>query len=145
MGLGVSTKSLSGAITGLGSLLGLGAAAIIVICAIPTHLDGKWSGESIYALVVSCCTLAVVMALYYVERANGQLHRAAFSALSFFAVLWIILACVVTFRGPFITTGNGYFGSWGGAFVSVVAASGARGLQVTDGPGQGEEASDPDL
>jgi hypothetical protein len=143
MGLGVSTQSMSAGVRGLGSLLGLGAAAVIVICAILSHLGGEANAESYYALLVACATLAAVIFLYYMERTTGQLHNAADLILSGFAVMWVILACLVTFRGPFLTTGNGYFGSWAGAFVSVMAASEARTKPVT-GDGQ-VEVVDPDL
>jgi hypothetical protein len=144
MGLGVSTDVMSAGVAGLGSLLGLGAAAVIVICAIPTHLGGEFNAESLYALLVAGSTLAAVIGLYYMERTTGQLHHAADLILSAFAVMWVILACLVTFRGPFLTTGNGYFGSWAGAFVSVMAAAEARVPPVTGGDGQ-VEAVDPDL
>ncbi|EJK57391.1 hypothetical protein THAOC_22572 [Thalassiosira oceanica] len=41
------------------------------------------------------------------------------------AVAWIVEACLVSFNGPFVYTGNGYFASWAGAATSSMAACAA--------------------
>ena len=41
------------------------------------------------------------------------------------SVAWIVEACLVTFNGPFIYTGNGYFASWAAAATSSMAACAA--------------------
>ena len=39
-------------------------------------------------------------------------------------IAWIIMACFTTFKGPWTTTGNGYFASWGGGLVCFALAFG---------------------
>ena len=121
MGVGLSGESVLSSIVGLGSLLGLGASAIVVIIASAIEINGFWRNECIYALVVACLTV-IVVAIYAAERG---IPGTKFYVLLFFAILWIVLACLVTFRGPFLVTGNGYFGSWGGAVTSVFATMSA--------------------
>lgn len=121
MGVGLSGDSMTLSMVGLGSLLGLGVSAIIVIVASAFEVDGFYRNESIYALVVACLTV-IIVAIFAPEKG---IPGTKFYVLLFFSILWIVLACLVTFRGPFLVTGNGYFGSWGGAVTSVFATMSA--------------------
>jgi hypothetical protein len=122
MSIQLSVETMKSAVTGMGALLGLGASAIVVIIATATELGNEtfWRTETIYALVVACLTVLVV-GVFAAEKAAA----AKFWVLAVFAILWICLACFVTFKGPFLITGNGYFGSWGGAVTSVFATMSA--------------------
>lgn len=44
-----------------------------------------------------------------------------FWIISIMLALWIILACLTTFVGPFLMTGNGYFAVWASTFFSGLA------------------------
>jgi hypothetical protein len=128
MGLGVSADNVKNAVLGMGAMLGLLASSIIVIVAIASEGFDENEGELIYAIIVACITVLVLGGLIKMEQDNdGQPHKLKFPILAVFAILWIILACLVTFRGPFENTGNGYFGAWGGAVTGVFAAMAARG------------------
>jgi hypothetical protein len=123
MGVGLSGNSMKQSVVGLGPLLGLGVSAIIVIFASANEIDGFYSNESIYALVVACLTV-IVVAIFFAPP-EKVIPGTKFYFLLLFSILWIVLAFLVTFRGPFLVTGNGYFGSWGGAVTSVFATMSA--------------------
>lgn len=127
MGLGVSADNLKDATGGVGAMLGLLASSIIVIVAIASERFDENQGELIYAIIVACISVLVLGGLIKMEHDIGDPHRFKFPILALFAILWIILACLVTFRGPFEATGNGYFGAWGGAVTGVFAAMAAKG------------------
>ena len=124
IGVGVTGNEAKSVVGQMGALLGLGASSIVVIIAIipPMRNDSLYRGGEIYALTVACCSVIVVAVYQKVVKGGGMVK---FLVLAFFAILWIVLACLVTFRGPFLTTGNGYFGSWGGAILSTLAAMAA--------------------
>jgi len=129
MGVGITADELKKSDPGTGgSMLGLGASSIVVIIAssIAIRDDTLYRNELIYALCVSSITLLFVGGLWFKDRGSeGGKDIMKFSFLAFFALLWIVEACLVTFRGPFLLTGNGYFGSWGGAVCSVFASMAA--------------------
>ena len=133
MAVGITRNDLQSYLTGfVGSLIGLGACAIVVLLDVVDEFGGRYQGEGVYALIVSIVTIFVVVFYLYQQHTTTTAMMTAdsstvtFSVCAAFAVMWIILACLVTFRGPFNLTGNGYFGAWGGAIVSVYAAKGAR-------------------
>lgn len=152
MAMGLTVDALRNRIKGLGSLMGLCACAAIVVIALIDHMGYSvpefeyLRGESIYAMVISCFTVVLCVGLLYFEKQNeGSTPdrtetTVKFGFLAVFAVLWFVLAFLVTFRGPFVTTGNGYFASWCGAMCACSTAFHARnevkGLsigQVVDG------------
>ena len=115
-------------ITGMDSVSGLLAAAIITVIAVISDWTKGYQGELIYAIIIAGLTIFVCLAMIKGGSIPGAsaltAHR--FPVLAFFAVAWILVAGLLTFRGPFLLTGNGYFGVWGGAFASIYAASSAR-------------------
>jgi len=123
MSIGVTGETMQKSVMGLGSLMGLGASSIIVIIAISPEINGTERNVAIYALVISIMTLFVVAACSMMSAVfQGTLR---FGTLALFAAFWVVLACLTTFRGPFTTTSNGYFGSWAGAVTSVFATMAA--------------------
>jgi len=129
MAMGFTKDAFRSRIEGLGSLMGLAAFASIVIIALIDYVGQKAQGysrkESIYAMVVAVFTVALVMGIMHFQKQYGQVRwfvRSKFGALAFFALLWLVLACLCTFSGPFNKTGNGYFASWGGAACAAFAA-----------------------
>ena len=129
--LGLSANTFVSSIQGLGALVGLLAASVVVIIAIAPSL-GKhdpYRNESIYTISVASVTLAVILCHIAREKKLGKEKSGgivAFITLAFFAILWLVLAGLTTFRGPFLTTGNGYFASWAGAAMACFAAMAAR-------------------
>jgi hypothetical protein len=126
IGVGVTGSEAKSVVGRMGALLGLGASSIVVVIAIIPKLsnqaDSLYRNGEIYAMTVACCSIVVVIVYQKFIKGGGMVK---FLVLAFFAILWIVLACIVTFNGPFLTTGNGYFGSWGGAITCTLAAMAA--------------------
>lgn len=129
LAIGMDAKAMCSEVKGLGSAMGLLASSVVVIIATITPIKNSFffKGEAVYALVLSCITVSYLVAAIALERKDKSLPQtvqAAFMAV--LAVCWIIAACLVTFRGPFTVTGNGYFASWAGAVTSCLAAFAAK-------------------
>jgi len=138
MAMGFTADALKDSVKDLGSLMGLCASSVVLIFALIQFVGSgapdSIRGESIYAMSVACLTVVLVFGLMYFQkqphgnssdseyRDHSKEGMVRFGFLSFFALLWLVLACLVTFSGPFVTTGNGYFASWGGAACACLAA-----------------------
>lgn len=116
-----------------GFVTGLLIASIIQLAALPRYVSG--SPEAIFALVVTCVTIIVILLQTVKEDLAGAFYVRFFRIL---AGLWVVSACLVTFRGPFLFTGNGYFSAWGGMFFCVKIATtynkGAESEQTKEEP-----------
>jgi len=109
----------------LNQTIRLATASLVIICSVPSQLGGLFDPEAIYAMTLACFTLTycIVQTNFanLISQANG------FHVYMALALLWVVEAALVTFRGPFNETGNGYFASWGAAFFCVVGASSKTG------------------
>lgn len=106
------------------------ACSIVVLTAISFHgindRDPNFA-ELVYSLIVTIITILITGATL-----SGKVPTTPASELYIMAlmmILWSVLAGLLTFRGPFLVTGNGYFGSWGGAFAAVYGVNRARQAQ----------------
>lgn len=118
--------------SGMGSQMGFGACGIIILIAIIPFIrddDGQIRSVAIYGIVLACLTIPLAFGSTVLLPSPGMVKFIIFTLFSF---MWIIFACLATFRGPFTETGNGYFGSWGGAVTSVFAAIAAKSTPVTE-------------
>ena len=104
-------------------ILGLGACSVVTMIACIPQMDSQYKGETLFALIISILTILVVANFVYAKmKENLQIQQFEVPTLMVFAILWILAACMTTFRGPFLTTGNGYFAVWAGAVLAVKAA-----------------------
>lgn len=110
------------------SLMGHFAAALVVLIALCSECCSNHKNETIYGLILACLSIVVLGFHIGSEHAGGDgiSNAALFPVLLILAICWIVSACLLTFRGPFLVTGNGYFGAWGGALTSVLAAMAAK-------------------
>mmetsp|Transcript_16000 Transcript_16000/g.44039 ORF Transcript_16000/g.44039 Transcript_16000/m.44039 type:complete len:291 (+) Transcript_16000:117-989(+) len=124
---GCSLQLLNSVVQGMGAILALGAAASVVLIAVADRgISGSHKANLLYSIILAPLTLILVAALY-LQGKGGDDKRymgatVQFVVLACWAICWIVQASLVTFDGPFVLTGNGYFGSWGAAVASVVAA-----------------------
>lgn len=112
----------------LSSLMGHLVASIIVIIAVSSEGFDNWKSEAIYGLVLACCSALLVVLIHLKDR-GGMNEGSTGATYPFFAILslcWIVSASLLTFRGPFDLTGNGYFGSWGGAITAIYCTTAAK-------------------
>ena len=113
--LGLTATAFKSAVRGMGALMGLLCCSIIVVIAIVPWLgkDSFYRNEAIYAMCVSVFTMVLVLAVILRQKmTDGKSARGcegifAFIVLCIFAIIWVALAAVCTFRGPFLNTGNG--------------------------------------
>jgi hypothetical protein len=110
----------------MNSILDFGAGAVVVLISLASALhedSDSYKGEIIYTMLTTCISICAVFifSLSYMRRGTrGCMESQILIVLS---IMWIIGACAVTFSGPFLVTGNGYFASWVTAILSVKAAS----------------------
>ena len=126
MALGVNASTVRSTASTAGPMAGLFASSLVVLIAISTY--GVKSGqmyfsELLYSLIVTL--LSTIFSGASLKGVDG-LKAVMLPVMAVFAVLWSVAACLLTFRGPFLKTGNGYIGAWGGALTSVFAANAAR-------------------
>eukprot|EP00526_Cylindrotheca_closterium_P015644 CAMPEP_0113634038 /NCGR_PEP_ID=MMETSP0017_2-20120614/17721_1 /TAXON_ID=2856 /ORGANISM="Cylindrotheca closterium" /LENGTH=273 /DNA_ID=CAMNT_0000544715 /DNA_START=64 /DNA_END=882 /DNA_ORIENTATION=- /assembly_acc=CAM_ASM_000147 len=106
LGVGITQDHLKD----LNQTIRLATASLVIICSIPSTLGGHFDPEAIFALTLACFTL--VFCIITTNFANLISQSNAFYMLMGLTLLWVIEAALVTFRGPFTETGNGYFASW---------------------------------
>jgi hypothetical protein len=124
MSLGISADKLKGA----GSNMGLLASSIVLLAAITSFMlkYSGYKGELTYAIIVASLSILALAFFMKMEKDGSEPHNIKFPVLALFSILWVVNACLLTFSGPFIETGNGYFSAWGGCVTSVFAAMSAK-------------------
>merc|ERR1711865_192175 len=113
-----------------GSLMGLVASSIILILASMEHVGGNDRGAAVYAIVLSCFTVVLVVGMIALKKRGYddgiQNDYYKFIGLCIFSFMWFVCACHVTFHGPFVTTGNGYFSAWAGCGCVIFSTFNAK-------------------
>ena len=126
LALGMNADEIGSTIKNLGSVMGLLISSIVVIiaCVPPIRDDDPHDNEAMYATILAALTAVIILGSIMLGKTNYAKMPAMWNYLLYgiLAVCWIIEAALVTFRGPFVITGNGYFGSWAGAATASMAA-----------------------
>jgi len=111
----------------MNAILDLGAAATVVLVSLADYLthefdkESPYKGETIYAMVITILTICAV-GFFSFRYWKGSRSCFESQILIAFSILWIVAASALTFSGPFLATGNGYFASWMTAIISFRAA-----------------------
>lgn len=101
--------------------LALGVCSAIVIWQASTLCFQKsnCTGYTIWAM--TCGIVSLLLNVVFVLCPLKAGKPSMFFSI-FFALWWVAGAGVMTFEGPFNSTGNGYFGAWGACLASLVLA-----------------------
>ena len=94
---------------------GLVAASLVLI---PASVPYAASGTGAWGL--SCGVISLVIAIALLMGAGERLGPNPNMAVAgLLLIMWICAAGVLTFKGPFLSTGNGYFSAWFGLIFSL--------------------------
>lgn len=115
------------------------SSGILLIAIIAVGFDTNF-GELVYSMIVVCLSILFCGALIFGHNFNAvnidALKSNTLPILGGLSIAWIVLACLLTFSGPFLSTGNGYFAAWAGAITSIFAVNAARKESVETGEQQ---------
>jgi hypothetical protein len=115
MTLEISAETMQSKAKDMGYFSALLFASIVQLCAIVPELDSN-EGQTLYSLIVCIMTILLILAFGNVP----DLAQYKSPVFAVFAILWLVLACFVTFEGPFVPVGNGWFSAWAGCILSVM-------------------------
>jgi len=125
MAVGITPSQMKDEASGMSAQTGLLACSVIVLIALvgPEGLGAGSNGRIIFGIVLSVITIAFIGIFMMLERGGSSPSMVKTGIRVLFAIAWVLCACFLTFSGPFVSAGNGYFGAWGGAITSVSAAA----------------------
>ena len=86
------------------------------------HKEGAWG------LACGVVTATIVLGMLLVSEKLEQKIAQALALL--LLCMWSCAAGVLTFKAPFVKTGNGYFASWVGLLCTLMLAALELGLSV---------------
>ena len=130
--MGMDRNAFKSTVRGLGSVMGhLAASVVFLVSCIPkvnTLTTGSKSrNNAIYGLSLACFSTLCMLAIISMDKKGNPLSKMINLVLMVcLSLLWLVAACLVTFRGPFTETGNGYFSVWAAMITAMYAASAAR-------------------
>lgn len=100
-------------------LAGIALCGGCVMLASIEHVDSEpFKSESAWGVSVGVLTLVIAAAaLFFAAKITPKAGKALSVLL---LVMWVCGIGVLTFEGPFLATGNGFFGAWGGLFCAFL-------------------------
>lgn len=100
--------------------LGVIAASIVLIIAVES---GEQIRNDMRHYGIALASIAMILSFFSVIPPTAEMLKKYSLYINYFLFVWCFIgACVLTFGdGPFDTTGNGYFASWGLAIFSSLA------------------------
>jgi len=94
---------------------------LVTLFACIPSIGGYYKGNAAWGLTAGILTfISSLVILQKYDDINIQMMK-LYGAIMF--VIWATVAGVLTFDGPFVATGNGYFATWGGFIVAIFFAN----------------------
>ena len=109
MAMGVNAEALGSKLKGLGSVMSLLASSVVVFLAsaAPIRDDDPNKSEAFYACILAVVTFVVLGLVVLMDNRDKALPpKLYFGMMAIFSACWIVMAFLVTFRGPFDVTGK---------------------------------------
>lgn len=131
-GAGVSFVKKNLEKAGNPSILALFFFALVVMISCLPYRKTQYNDEAVYCLVIAVISMAFSLVLAFLHYFDKEKSLITYFLMSLLCALWIVTAGIVTFRGPFTFTGNGYFGSWGCTICCGLAARDANIAQCAE-------------
>lgn len=106
-------------------LFALFACSTVLLLASIDHVDGA---EGVWGLSCGVVSTTLVLGIWlFSEQVGGKVAQGVSLLL---LAMWIAAAGVLTFRAPFVLTGNGYFSCWLGLLAALMLAMHEFGVSV---------------
>ena len=109
MAMGVNAEALGSKLKGLGSVMSLLASSVVVFLAsaAPIRDEDPNKSEAFYACILAVVTFVVLGLVVLMDNRDKALPpKLYFGMMAIFSACWIVMAFLVTFRGPFDVTGK---------------------------------------
>jgi len=109
MAMGVNAEALGSKLKGLGSVMSLLASSVVVFLAsaAPIRDEDPNKSEAFYACILAVVTFVVLGLVVLMDNRDKALPpKLYFGMMAIFSCCWIVMAFLVTFRGPFDVTGK---------------------------------------
>jgi len=100
-------------------LFNLGICSFILLLASIPPLTQKWQHYSAAGFSIAGAAITLVCVTYIVVLHSSIPRTIMKTTLAMLFILWVVVAGVVTFYGPFIVTNNGYFSAWIGCLCTL--------------------------
>jgi hypothetical protein len=94
------------------------AAVVLLIALIPWVDSGTYAlyfDESLFGMIATAVTIVICLVLILITKLTTKVVQVIALLL---CLIWAAVAGIMTFRAPFLTTGNGYFASYAGLFMA---------------------------
>ncbi|KAL7430265.1 hypothetical protein ACHAXH_004271 [Discostella pseudostelligera] len=98
--------------SGLRQLYNLAVCSVILLFASIPPLTQDWANKGGAGLAIAGSAITCIACAYFISMYSDVPRNMMKVTVVILFVLWVVVACVCTFHGPFLYTNNGFFAAW---------------------------------